>query len=243
MNRTIATTKRILLQVRHDHRTIALIILVPTILMGILSWMLSGIPNAFNEWGGPLLGIFPLIVMFLITSVATLRERVNGTLERLLTLPIKRIEFIGAYALSFCVLGAIQAMVAASTSIYVFGLDTNGNTWAVVIVAILDAVLGTALGLLASAMARTEFQAVQFMPVFLIPQFLLGGFIISREDLPRILHYISDLMPLSYSIDALNLALVGGALGGSFWGNIAKVIGFALVALFLGGMTLRRSSK
>lgn len=241
--RTLFTTRRILQQVRHDHRTIALIIFVPTFLMGLLSWMLSSVPNAFNQWGGPLLGIFPLIVMFLITSVATLRERTSGTLERLMVSPIQKSEFIVAYAIAFSILGAIQALIAALVSINIYGLDTKGHTSAIVLVAVIDAVMGTALGLLASSMARTEFQAVQFMPVFLIPQFLLGGFIVERDSLPDFLGLLSNLMPLSYSIDALNIALRSETLGGQYWENILIVLGIMLSALILGGLTLPRSSR
>ena len=243
-NRTIATVRRILQQIKHDHRTIALIVVVPTLLMGLLSWILSSSPKAFNQWGGPLLGIFPLIVMFLITSVATLRERTTGTLERLMTMPILKVEFILAYAVAFCILGAIQAIVAGLTSVYIFGLETGGNTLAVICIAILDSILGTALGLLASSMARTEFQAVQFMPVVLIPQFLLGGFIVPRESLPTMLNFLSDLMPLSYSVDALSLVFRNEtSLGFEFVQNVLIVLLISLFALTLGGITLRRSSR
>ena len=243
-NRTLATVNRILQQIKHDHRTIALIVVVPTFLMGLLSWILSSKPDAFNQWGGPLLGIFPLIVMFLITSVATLRERTSGTLERLMTMPIKKTEFIFAYALAFCILGTIQAVVAGLTSIYIFGLETGGNTVAVICIAILDSMLGTALGLLASSVARTEFQAVQFMPVVLIPQFLLGGFIVPRDSLPSFLNFLSDLMPLSYSVDALSQVFREETkLNSGFVENVLVVLLISLIALALGGLTLRRSSK
>ena len=242
--RTFATSKRILQQVKHDHRTLGLIVVVPTFLMGLLSWILSSIPNAFNQWGGPLLGIFPLIVMFLVTSVATLRERTSGTLERLMTMPISKSEFISAYAISFCILGAIQALVASLTSIYVFGLDARGHALPLISIAVLDSILGTALGLLASSMARNEFQAVQFMPIVLIPQFLLGGFIVPRDSLPKILNFLSDLMPLSYSVDALSVIFRANAeLGSQFWKNLIVVLCISILALAMGGFTLRRSSK
>lgn len=242
--RTLATVKRILQQIKHDHRTIALIVVVPTFLMGLLSWILTSVPNAFNQWGGPLLGIFPLIVMFLITSVATLRERTSGTLERLMTMPIRKAEFIFAYALAFCILGTIQAVVAGLTSVYIFGLETGGNTAAVISIAVLDSILGTALGLLASSMARTEFQAVQFMPVVLIPQFLLGGFIVPRDSLPSFLNFLSDLMPLSYSVDALTQVFRQDTSSGiGFLQNVLVVLLISIFALGLGGLTLRRSTK
>ena len=105
-------------------------------------------------------------------------------------------------------------------------------------------ILGTALGLLASSLARTEFQAVQFMPVVLIPQFLLGGFIVPRDSLPSFLNFLSDLMPLSYSVDALSEVFRQGTnLHSGYMNNVLVVLLISVIALALGGLTLRRSSK
>ncbi len=183
--------------------------------------------------------MFPFIVMFLVTSVTTLRERSSGTLERLLTMPMGKLDFLLGYALAFGLLAAVQAALAVGVSVGLLGLDVNGPVWLLGLVAVVDAVLGTALGLLVSAFATTEFQAVQFMPAFVLPQILLCGLFVPREAMPGVLEAISNVLPLSYAVDAMQ-ELVGSADQGEVWRSVAVVAVFALAALALGAATLRR---
>jgi ABC-2 type transport system permease protein len=233
---TLATTRRVLTQVRHDHRTLALLIVVPSLLVGLVAWLFDDTPF-FQQVGPPMLGLFPFIVMFLVTSISTLRERRSGTLERLLTLPIAKLDLILGYAIAFGLLAIVQAVVAVSFAVWVCGLEVEGSVWLLVVVALLDAILGTTLGLLASAFARTEFQVVQFMPALVFPQVLLGGIFLPRESMPDVLHAISDWLPLSYAIDALGTV----ASGSDDIGPDLLVVGaFAVGAVALGSLTLRR---
>jgi ABC transporter DrrB family efflux protein len=236
----LATSRRVLQQLRHDPRTIALIVAVPTVILALLAWILSETPGAFDHWGALLLGIFPLIVMFLITSVATLRERSGGTLERLLALPMAKADFLLGYGLAFGLAATVQAVVVSAVAFGLLGLDVAGPVWAVTIVAVLVAVLGSSLGLFVSAFARTEFQAVQFMPALIIPQLLLCGLIGPRDSLPPALELVSDVMPLSYAVDAMKLLTVSPVLTEQFWKDLAIVAGFVVGALVLGSATLRR---
>ena len=235
-----ATTVRVLQQLRHDHRTVALLLVVPSMLMGLLAWMLIDHPGVFDHWGAALLGVFPLIVMFLVTSVATLRERTSGTLERLLAMPITRADFLLGYGFAFGIAAAIQATVISVIAFGLLGLDVAGPIWAVLLVAVLVAVLGTALGLFVSAFARTEFQAVQFMPAVIIPQLLLCGLVAPRATLPRPLELVSDLLPLSYAVDAMQRLTVETGVGSRTWLDMAVIAGFIVAALALGAATLRR---
>lgn len=240
--RTWATSRRILLQLRHDPRTVGLLIVVPVVLLGILAWMLHGRDGDFDRFGPPLLGIFPLVVMFLVTSVTTLRERTSGTLERLLAMPMDKADFVLGYALAFGSVAVVQAGVAAGISFGAFGLRVHGPATLVVVVAVADALLGTALGLGLSAMATTEFQAVQFMPAFILPQLLLCGIIVPRAQLPAFLRWISDVLPMSYAVDATKKLAVSPHPGSGFWGDLVVVGAFAIVALLLGSLTLRRET-
>jgi len=169
----LATALRVLRQVRHDPRTVALIVVVPAALVALMAWVYSGTP-VFDQVGAPMLALFPFTVMFLVTSLTTLRERQSGTLERLLTTPLRTFELIGGYAVAFGLLAAAQAVVATTVALAA-GLDVEGSLAVLLGVAVLVAVLGTALGLLASAFATTELQAVQFMPALVLPQLLLCG--------------------------------------------------------------------
>ncbi|HVQ88134.1 MAG TPA: ABC transporter permease [Actinomycetes bacterium] len=238
VRRTTATSGRVLGQLRNDPRTIALLLVVPSALMGLLAWIVS--ESDFDQYGPPLLGIFPLVVMFLVTSVATLRERTSGTLERLLSMPLSKSDFIFGYALAFGALAALQALIAAGLSFGVFGLDVMGSPWLLFIVAIVDALLGTAMGLFLSAFAVTEFQAVQFMPAFILPQLLLCGIITPRDELPTFLEWVSAILPMSYAVDATTQVVTSTSATAEFWRSVAIVAGFMVVSLGLGAATLRR---
>ena len=236
---TLATAARILRQLRGDPRTIALMLVVPCVLLGILAWIYADSPTpVFDQIGAALLGIFPVNVMFVVTSVATLRERTSGTLERLLTTPLGKGDLMVGYALAFGAMAVLQAVVATTFAVWVCGLSVAGPLWVLVFFAVLNALLGTAIGLLASGFARTEFQAVQFMPAFLFPQFLLCGLLIPRDQMPRVLELVSDVLPLSYVVDAMNEITASSAP--AVWAKAGIICGFVVVSLLLGSLTLRR---
>ena len=236
---TLATAERVLRQIRHDPRTVALLLVVPCALMGLLAWTYDGTP-VFDRIGAPLLGIFPFVVMFLVTSVATLRERQSGTLERLLTMPLGKGDLIGGYAVAFGALAVVQALIASGFALWVLGLDVAGKAWLLVVVAAVDALLGTALGLLVSAFANTEFQAVQFLPAVVLPQLLLCGLLTSRDGLPDVLHAVSDVLPLSYAVDAMQTLTTSVDATSDVVRDLLIVLAFVLGAVLLGSATLRR---
>jgi ABC-2 type transport system permease protein len=239
VQRTLVVTARVLRQLRTDHRTIGLMLLVPVVLMGLLAWIYDGTP-VFDHIGPALLGVFPFVVMFIVTSVATLRERTSGTLERLMTTPMAKTDLMIGYALAFGLMAVLQAVVASAFAIYVCGLQVAGPVWVMVVVAVGDAVLGTALGLLASGFARTEFQAVQFMPAFVLPQFLLCGLLVVRDQLPQVLQPVSDALPLSYAVDAMKSVTTSAAPAGDVASDAAVIALWVVLALVLGSLTLRR---
>ena len=184
-HRMLATAARVLAQLRHDPRSIALMLIAPSLLVGLFAWVLSDQPEVFDSVGGAILALFSFIVMFLITSITTLRERRSRTLERLMTTPLGKADFILGYALAFGLMAVLQAVVTVGFAVLVCGLDVDGPLWQLGSVAVVDALLGTALGLLASAFARTEFQAVQFMPLIVFPQIILGGVFLARDRMPE----------------------------------------------------------
>jgi ABC-2 type transport system permease protein len=236
----LAVTARVLTQLRRDRRTAAMLLVLPCVLITLLWWMFRDMPGSlFDRFGPGLLAIFPFIVMFLVTSVTTLRERSSGTLERLLAMPMGKFDFLGGYALAFGVVATVQSALAVTLSVGPLGLDVSGPVWLLGLVAVADAVLGTALGLFVSAFAQTEFQAVQFMPLFVIPQILLCGLFVPRALLPGVLHGLSNVLPLSYATDAMQ-SLVSSRATGDVWRDLGIVAAFALGALALGAATLRR---
>lgn len=235
---TLATAERVLRQLVRDRRTVALLLGAPTALTGLLAWIVG--PEVFDQWGGIILGIFPLITMFLVTSVGTLRERTSGTLERLMTLPLAKADFLVGYGLAFGVAAVVQALFVSAFTFGPFGLDVPGPAWAFVLVAVANALLGTSLGLFASAFARTEFQAVQLMPALLLPQLLLCGIVTPRDAMPSALQTVSDLLPLSYTVDASKLLTLQQQVDAEVWLDLGVVAGFVVALLLLGAATLRR---
>jgi ABC-2 type transport system permease protein len=239
---TAATAGRVLRQLLHDKRTLALLFVVPTLLLGLLSWIYEG-GIIFDRIGAPLLGIFPFLMMFVVTSVTTLRERSSGTLERLLAMPVGKLDILLGYALAFGLVAVLQAAFVSSAAVYVFGLDVAGPQWFLVLAALVNALAGTALGLSASALARTEFQAVQFMPAFVLPQALLCGLLIPLEQLPRILEILAYFLPLTYAVEAMQLVTRELTPSAEAYQDLFIVFGFALGSILLGAATLRRRTK
>ncbi len=237
-----ATAKRILRQLSHDHRTIALIFIVPCLLMALLRWIYSDNLGIFNQITPALLGIFPFTIMFIITSVTTLRERTSGTLERLMAMPISKLDLILGYMIAFGLLAVGQAILVSSLVIYGFDLSIAGPEWFLIFSALLTALLGTAFGLFLSAFARTEFQAVQFMPAFVLPQLLIGGLLMPISQMPGILEIIARLLPLTYAIEALSLNVTNAVITSNAWLDVYVMLGFIFAAITLGAISLRRQT-
>ena len=236
---TLATAGRVLSQLRHDPRTIALLLVVPALLVTLLRYVLDD-PRTFDSLGAPLVGMFPFITMFLVTSITMLRERTSGTLERLMTMPLAKLDLLLGYGIAFAVVAAVQASVTAAVAFGPLGLDVAGSPVLVVVLAIANAVLGMALGLFVSAFATTEFQAVQFMPAFVLPQLLLCGLFVPRDQMAPALEALSYALPLTYAFDALDRVANDGSLGTAGALDVVAVIAATLLSLALGAVTLRR---
>lgn len=237
---TTATAVRVLRQIRHDPRTIALLLVVPAALLLLLYGVFEGRPGIFQQIGAPLCGLFPFIVMFLITSISMLRERTTGTLERLMTLPLSKADILAGYGIAFGILAALQAIVVVFVGFVLLGLDAAHGAWLVALLAIANAILGMALGLFVSAFAQTEFQAVQFMPALIFPQLILCGLFVARDEMASFLEAISWLLPLTYAYDALARATSSDPLDAAFAADVLVVIGATIAALGFGALTLRR---
>lgn len=237
---TTATAARVLRQLRHDPRTLALLVVVPTVLLVILWAVLDERPATFAQVGPPLVGIFPLVSMFLVTSIAMLRERVTGTLERLMTMPVTKLDLIAGYGIAFAAVATVQALVVGVVAFGALDLRTPHGAAPVLALAVGNALLGTSLGLFTSAFARTEFQAVQFLPAFVFPQFLLCGLIVPRDEMAPALEALSRVMPMTYAYDALARTARPAPLGGAVAADAAVLAAVGLVALVLGAATLRR---
>jgi ABC-2 type transport system permease protein len=235
---TASTTLRVLQQIRHDPRTIALLLVVPSLLLWLLYLMLG--EQQFDLLGAPLIGMFPFISMFLVTSIAMLRERTSGTLERLMTMPLAKLDLLSGYGIAFALLAVVQALITCAVAYLLLGFDSAGAPASIVVLAILNAVLGSSLGLLASAFAATEFQAVQFMPAFILPQVLLCGLLIPRDQMADGLQAIADILPLSFAYDALHAVSIDGDDLAGVATEVIVLVAMVGAAIALAALTLRR---
>lgn len=240
---TLATSQRVLRQLSHDPRTLALIFIVPCLLMALLRWLFDNNLMSFDHLAPALLGIFPFVIMFIITSITTLRERTGGTMERLMALSIGKLDLVMGYMMAFGLLAIVQAFLASVLVLYGFTLDVSGPHWFLIIMALADALLGTALGIFVSAFAKTEFQAVQFMPAFILPQLLIGGLFMPLSQMPELLEKIAYVFPLTYAIDALNIITTNTEITQAAWRDLSVVAAFVIGSLLLGALTLRRRTK
>lgn len=241
--RTVATAGRVLRQLRHDPRTLGLVFIVPCGLLILVRYIFQGQTAMFDQFAPQVLGIFPLTVMFLVTSIATLRERTIGTLDRLMTLPISKLDFVLGYALAFSFIALIQACLASWVIIGLLDVPVAAGPLPVLLGAVLAAFLGTALGLFASAFASSEFQAVQFLPVFIFPQLLTCGLFVAREHMAKPLQWFADAMPMTYSVDAMKRLTLNAAWDSTVTRDFIIVIAVAVGVLILGSITIRRQDR
>ncbi|RRS00581.1 ABC transporter permease [Glycomyces terrestris] len=237
---TFITAGRILRQLLNDHRTVGLVLAVPALIIALISAIMDEAPQVFDQTGLILLAAFPFMLMFMITSITLLRERTGGTLERLMTTPTGKLDLVVGYAIAFGTAAAAQTAVAATVAFAFLGLDTAGPAWAVFLICIVTSLLGMALGLFVSAFATTEFQAIQFMPVFVVPQLFLCGLIWPADQMAGWLQGVSDALPLTYAVKALTEVRLNPEVTADMWTDLAVVAGAVVLATALGAATLRR---
>jgi len=234
-----ATARRVLTQLRHDPRTIAMMVAVPAVLMVLLRYVVSD-SLVLNRVAPEYIGVFPFVIMFIVAAITTQRERARGTLERLMAMPLGQLDLLAGYGIAFGLMAVAQVTLVLVVSLTWLGVTTPGSAVPMAVVAVLDAVLGMACGLFASAFARTEFQAVQFMPAFVLPQALLCGLIVSRDHMTPVLRWLSDVLPLSYAVDAMQRITASASWTSALGADVAVILAFTAAALVGGALTLRR---
>jgi ABC transporter DrrB family efflux protein len=238
---TGATARRVLMQLRHDPRTIAMMVAVPTVLMILLRYVVST-PLVLNRVAPEYIGVFPFVIMFIVAAITTQRERARGTLERLMAMPLGKLDLLAGYGVAFGLMAIVQVTLVLVISLTWLGVTLPGSAVPMAVVAVLDAILGMACGLFASAFARTEFQAVQFMPAFVLPQALLSGLVVPRDHMNAALQWLSDVLPLSYAVDAMQRITASASWTRAISADVAIIVAFTVAALVGGALTLRRQT-
>lgn len=237
---TAATVRRILAQLGHDRRTVGVITVAPIVVVTLLHHLFGGAEPMVSKLELEMLIVFPIIIMFLLTAIAMVRERISGSLERLLTTPIAKADILLAYALAFGLLATIQVLVLAGYCFWVLGMTVAGPTWAVVLAGVLGAQLGVVFGLLASALSRSEFQAIQFFPTLIIPQLILCGLFGPRTEQPDWLYALSSALPISYAVGAIEELFSNAEPTTTYWQYTGITLACVVGLLVLAAATLRR---
>lgn len=202
----------------------------------------NGDLDALDVLGGPFIGLVVFLLVYVVTSVSFLRERTLGTLERLMATPLRRTEIVVGYMLGFIVVALIQAAEVLGFALLVLGLYNAGSVWLIFGLEVILALTAVNLGIFLSTFARNEFQAVQFIPLVVVPQILLSGVIVPVSAEPEWLQVVSNVLPLTYAVDALREVMLRGSdlSVAAVQLDVAVLIGFCLLLVVAASATLRR---
>lgn len=240
MGRSLAIALRIVRQVRRDHRSLALIIVAPVVVMSLVGFSFFERREILDNVAPALLAVFAFFFVFILTGVSFLRERAQGTLERLLTTPVSRADILLGYLLGFLLFATVQTLVILLFTVWILQVEYRGDLWQVMVLLLTVTVVGVNLGIFISTFARNEFQVVQFIPLVLAPQIFLSGLILPVEELPGLFQAASSVLPLTYAVEGLReIMLRGGGLG-DVVRELAVLLAFAVGLLVLASATVRR---
>lgn len=239
--RTLAIAERIIRQIVKDRRSAALIIVAPLIVMSLVGFSLIDQKPVLNRVAPGLLGTFVMFFTFLLTGVSFLRERAQGTLERLMTTTVARGDILVGYLLGFLLFATIQAAVILTFTIVALQIEYQGNIIEIVAVLLLVVVVAVNLGIFVSTFANNEFQVVQFIPIVLLPQIFLSGVIIPTDQMPSVMEAISVVLPLTYAVEGLREIMVMDQSLADVWADLVILAGFGLGLLIAALATLRRT--
>jgi len=232
---------RIIRQLIRDRRTAVLIVVVPLVIITLIG--LSFPEGTVLDYIAPaLLATLALFFSFLLTGISFLRERSQGTMERLMASPVSRLDIVVGYLLGFFVFALTQTLIIVLFTIYVLDVHYYGDLWQIFVFQIVIITGAVNLGIFISTFARNEFQMVQFIPLILFPQIFLCGVIWPVEQMPNYLQWLSAILPLRYAVDGLRDIMLAGKNLLDVGFELSVLIGFAVIVSILAALTLRRGA-
>ena len=240
IDRTLAITERIIRQILRDRRSIGLLVVGPLIVMSLVGFSLYEQRAVLDRVAPGLLAVFVLFFTFILTGVGFLRERAQGTLERLQTTLVGSFDIMLGYMLGFLIFAIVQTVVILLFTIFALSIEYVGSLWEIGVVLFLLVTVAVSLGIFISSFASNEFQVVQFIPIVLAPQIFLSGVIIPVEQMPALFEWLSVVIPLTYAVDALQEIMLLGTDLTTLWLNLAVIAAFSVALLAAAVATLRR---
>ncbi|MFP3879875.1 MAG: ABC transporter permease [Dehalococcoidia bacterium] len=238
---TVSIARRIIIQLVRDRRTIALVIIVPLVIASLVG---VSIPDKMIlDYTAPaIIATLILFFGFLLTGISFLRERSQGTLERLMAAPVTRLDIVGGYLLGFLLFAMLQTLIIFFYMIYVLDISYQGDLWQILIFQVLIGIGAVCLGTFLSVFARNEFQMIQFIPMIIVPQIFLCGLLWPVSQMPDYLQWLANCLPLTYGVEGIRAMMMEGKDLLDIGKDVGVLAAYAVGLLLLASLTLRRSS-
>jgi len=242
LSNTLTIANRIIHQMIRDRRTIGLLVVVPVVIASLIG---VSIPNKsiLDNTAPAILAMLILFFGFILTGISFLRERSQGTLERLMASPVSRLDIVGGYLLGFLLFALIQTMIIFFYIIYVLKVSFHGDLWQILVFQIIIAIGAICLGTFFSIFARNEFQMMQFIPLIILPQIFLCGLLWPVSQMPDYLQWIAKVLPLTYGVDGIRALMLQGKNLLDIGKEVGVLAAYAVGLMILASLTLRRGTS
>ena len=238
--RTYAIANRIVLQLVRDHRSMALIFVAPIMVMALVGFTFSDQEDTLDRIAPGLIATFTMIFTFMLTGVSFLRERTQGTLERLMMTPVGRGDILIGYLLGFAPFALIQASAILLFTTLGLRVHYQGELWQIAVLLVTLVIVAVNLGIFVSTFAKNEFQVIQFIPLILAPQIFLSGIIVPTDQMPGYFQMVARVLPLRYAVDGLRSIMIAGEPVTGIAKELGVLWAVALALLILAAWSLRR---
>jgi len=236
---TLVIAGRIINQLVRDRRTIILIAVVPLVIASLVG--VSVPDKSILDYTAPaILAVLILFFGFLLTGISFLRERSQGTLERLMASPVSRLDIVGGYLLGFLLFAIVQTMILFFYLIYVIKVNYYGDLWQILVFQVLIGIGAVCMGTFFSVLAKNEFQMVQFIPMIIVPQMFLCGLIWPVSQMPEYLQWLANALPMTYGVEGTRALMLQGQNLLDIGKEIGVLAAYAVGLLILSAITLRR---
>ena len=253
VNNIFAISSRLIRQLIRDRRTIALIVIVPIVVMSLITYAMPSGTGVLDRYAPALIVTMSLFFTFLLTGISFLRERSQGTLERLMASPVSRLDMVLGYIFGFFIFALAQVLIILLFTIYALNINYAGGLWQIFIFLILIIIMAVCLGIFASAFAKNEFQMVQFIPLIIVPQIFLCGVVFPTNQMNTALQWIEKFLPLTYGVDGMRQIMLPedilsifketGQIQFGLGTDIGILIAFVIVMSILAAVGLRRGQS
>jgi len=241
-SRAFTIAGRVMRQLIRDRRTIALVVIVPLVIASLVG--VSVPDKSILDYIAPaMLAFLILFFGFLITGISVLRERTQGTMERLMASPVSRLDIVGGYLLGFLLFALLQTLIIFFYMIYVLKVNYYGELWQILVFQVIIGIGAVCLGTFFSVLAKNEFQMVQFIPLIIVPQLFLCGVLWPVSQMPDYLQWLANCLPLTYGVDGMRAMMLQGQNLLDIGKEVGVLAAYAVGLLILAAVTLRRGTS